>query len=127
MKRETVDLSALARFIADDLRNGRPARRALFRVHPGLLVQADPALLRVVLATLLNNAWKATRSSRPALIEIGAARQDGRLAFFVKDNGPGSEKTGMRLTFVECLLERHGGRLWGESQAGSGATFYFTV
>lgn len=127
MKREAVDLSALARFIADDLRNGRPARRALFRVHPGLLAQADPALLRAVLATLLNNAWKATQGRRPALIEVGAARQDGRVAFFVKDNGPGTDKAGMRLTFVECLLERHGGRLWVESEAGSGETFYFTV
>jgi protein-histidine pros-kinase len=148
MKREVVDVSALARSLLDELRQGQPERQLECVIAPGLTVSADPTLLRVLLLNLLGNAWKFTsRQSRP-VIEVGAAPQHGPSALFVRDNGAGFdmayadklfspfqrlhrqqefEGTGIGLATVQRIIHRHGGRVWAESQPDHGATFYFTL
>ena len=143
-----VDLSALARGIAADLQKGDPERRAEFIIAPGLQVQADPGLMRVVLQNLLDNAWKFTGKRPTARIEVGNATQDGRPAYFVRDNGAGFDMTyvhklfgafqrlhgaqefdgtGVGLATVQRVIHRHGGRVWAEGAVDGGATFYFTL
>lgn len=152
LARERVDLSQIARELADDLRSQDAARGVDFVIAPGLRTDGDPTLLRLVLQNLLGNAWKFTSKNRSARIEFGA-RSDGReLAYFVKDNGAGfdmrfAEKmfglfqrlhsanefpgTGVGLATVQKIVRRHGGRVWAEAipapNEGHGATFYFTV
>jgi signal transduction histidine kinase len=148
IKRETVDLSAMAREIGAGLRTAEPDRPATFTVAEGVTADGDPALLRVVLENLLGNAWKYTARRQDALIEFGAAEIGGRPACFVRDNGPGfdmayAEKLflpfqrlpgaeefkghGIGLATVERIIRRHGGRVWAEGEPGKGATFYFTL
>jgi len=143
-----VDLSALARGIATDLQKGDPERRAEFIIAPGLQVQADPGLMRVVLQNLLENAWKFTGKRPHARIEVGSATHDGRPAYFVRDNGAGFDMTyvhklfgafqrlhgaqefdgtGVGLATVQRVIHRHGGRVWAEGAVDGGATFYFTL
>jgi len=143
-----VDLSALARGIAADLQKGDPERRAEFIIAPGLQVQADPGLMRVVLQNLLENAWKFTGKRPHARIEVGSATHDGRPAYFVRDNGAGFDMTyvhklfgafqrlhgaqefdgtGVGLATVQRVIHRHGGRVWAEGAVDGGATFYFTL
>jgi len=143
-----LDLSALATGIADDLQKRDPSRRVEFAIAPGLHVQADPGLMRVVLQNLLDNAWKFTGKRTDARIEVGSVHQDGRPAYFVRDNGAGFDMTyvgklfgafqrlhgaqefdgtGIGLATVQRVIHRHGGRVWAEGAVGGGAAFYFTL
>jgi light-regulated signal transduction histidine kinase (bacteriophytochrome) len=148
MRREPVDLSALARTIAAQLRRNEPDRRVTLTIQDGLVASGDPHLLRLVLENLLGNAWKFTGKQAEARIEFGMMRQDGAHAYCVSDNGVGfdmaySEKlfgafqrlhamtefpgTGIGLATVQRIINRHGGRVWAEAQLGKGATFFFTL
>lgn len=72
LRRERVDLTALARRIAADLRTGDPERSVDLVLADHLVAWGDPSLLRIVLVNLLGNAWKYSAKRRHARIELGA-------------------------------------------------------
>jgi len=144
---ERVDLSETARQLADELKAAEPGRSVDIAVQPGLSVEGDRTLLRMVLQNLLGNAFKFSAKTRDARIEFGR-RADGDHAFFVRDNGAGFDMrfadrlfgvfqrlhsqsefagTGVGLATVQRIVRRHSGRIWAESEPGKGATFFFTM
>ncbi len=148
MKRLPVDMSHAVKTAADELRKAQPGRRADFVIAEGITVTGDPAMLRSVVANLLENAWKFTLKSDPACIEFGVAPMNGETVYFVRDNGAGfdpacanklftafqrlhTEKEypgiGIGLATVQRIIHRHGGRIWAEGEPGKGAVFYFTL
>ena len=150
MRRRTVDLSALARDIAAELKKAQPEREVEFTIEEGLVANGDARLLRVVFENLLGNAWKFTSKEPEATIEFGLARHDegSAPAYFVADNGAGFdarysdklfgafqrlhgaqefEGTGIGLATVARIVHRHGGRVWAEGEVGKGASFFFTL
>jgi light-regulated signal transduction histidine kinase (bacteriophytochrome)/HAMP domain-containing protein len=148
MRRARVDLSAMAQTIAAELQQIQPARLVTFVIAEGLVVEGDARLLRVVLENLLGNAWKFTGKHTCARIEFGVTEQDGRRAFYVRDDGAGFdmayadklfgafqrlhassdfEGTGIGLATVQRIIHRHGGQVWAEGAVEQGATFYFTL
>jgi signal transduction histidine kinase len=148
LKRRSVDLSALALGVAEALRHAQPARRVELVVAPGLTVDADPGLLRVLLENLLGNAWKYTGKHTAARVEVGRVALAGGEALFVRDDGAGFDMAyadklfapfqrlhsvhefeghGIGLATAQRIVARHGGRIWAEAEVGKGATFWFTL
>ena len=152
LRREGVDLSFLAREVADGLRESRPDRVVDFEIEDGIEVHGDPRLIRVALTNLIGNAFKFTEKQDRARVGFG---QDKRLSslgrvpvYYVRDNGAGFdmeyadklfgafqrlhgasefEGTGIGLATVQRIVHRHGGRIWAEGRVGEGATFYFSL
>lgn len=141
-------LSELAKEALGDVAGGPRDRNFGFLVRPEAEVfDADPKLLRRIIANLLGNAIKHTR--RGGYIDFRAWRQDGDFVLSVRDDGEGIPEadqkrifnafeqsrhtvhdrfdTGMGLTFCKLAVEKHGGRIWVESAPGKGSTFFFTV
>ena len=68
-------------------------------VTPGLRARADAALLRLILANLIGNAWKFTNRHETARIEVGADDVDGERTFFVRDDGAGFDMAHAEMLF----------------------------
>ncbi|HTN43097.1 MAG TPA: PAS domain S-box protein [Nitrospiria bacterium] len=148
MRRETVDLSRMAEAVTEMLRKGHPAREVEISIAKGLVTDGDERLLRVALDNLIGNAWKYTGKQPQARIEFGRTSQNGKAAYFVRDNGAGFDMayvhklfgafqrlhsvsefpgTGIGLATVQRIVHRHGGQIWAEGAVEKGATFYFTL
>jgi light-regulated signal transduction histidine kinase (bacteriophytochrome) len=148
IRRERVDLSALARGIIEQQQKAQPDRRVDIHIMDGLTAEGDARLLQIALENLLGNAWKFTSEKPRAVIEFAAQREGDELVYFVRDNGAGFDMTyahklfgpfqrlhdatrfdgtGIGLATVQRVIHRHGGRVWAQSSVGEGATFYFTL
>ncbi|MHA1247590.1 MAG: PAS domain S-box protein [Candidatus Thorarchaeota archaeon] len=148
LHKEDVDLTQIARQIIEDLRSMEPSRDVEVRIEDGLHAWCDKGAMRIVLANLLSNAWKFTLYTPHAIIEMGSQHTNDELVFYVRDNGAGFDMTyadrlfkpfqrlhaadqfegsGIGLATVKRIIDKHGGRVWAEGQAGGGATVYFSL
>ena len=148
MRREKLDLSAVAKSIAADLQEAEPGRRVEFVIESDLMAVGDSQLLRAAMENLLRNSWKYTSAHPCARIEFGKSQQNGKHPFFVRDDGAGFDPrysdrlfgafqrlhtatefpgTGVGLATVQRIIHRHGGEIWAEGAVEKGATFYFTL
>jgi PAS domain S-box-containing protein len=148
MQRSPVNLSELAKTIADELHKQNPERVAEFVISEGVTAEGDASLLYIVLDNLLGNAWKFTARHERARIEFGLSDLRGQPVYFVSDDGSGFdmtyahklfgafqrlhsieefEGTGIGLATAQRIIRRHGGEIWAEAAVERGATFYFTL
>jgi light-regulated signal transduction histidine kinase (bacteriophytochrome) len=145
----TVDLGDVAREAISELKPQIEAADAELVVGRLPVVDGDRVLLKRVLVNLVSNAVKFSRSGESrARVEIESFKQNGDDVVLVRDNGVGFdmknsarlfraferlhrrdeyEGTGIGLALVARIIDRHGGRVWAESEPGKGATFYFAL
>lgn len=127
----------------------RIAEKAAVIVNSPLpVVTGDPALLLELFQNLIGNALKYSTPDVPPRIEISCRRVSAEVyEFAVRDNGIGISPrnfglifaplkrlhgeevpgTGIGLAVCKRIVERHGVRIWVESQPGTGSTFHFTL
>ncbi|MFY9510628.1 MAG: ATP-binding protein, partial [Rubrivivax sp.] len=149
MPMEAVDIGALALQVMDELPLLERRAAVQWQVAPGLQAWGSASALRIVLANLMGNAAKFTRQlAAPQVSIAGSTDADGRLRVSVRDNGAGFDPaqaarlfqpfqrlhagddfhgTGIGLTIVQRIVERHGGRVAAEGAPGQGACFWFTL
>jgi len=138
----------LSRDIAAELELAAPGQNVAFECPSELIARGDAHLLRVALKNLLENAWKYTGSADRREVTVGMEKKGGKGVYFVRDNGIGFDMkdadqlfvpfkrlhnskdfpgTGIGLSTVQRIIQRHGGTVWARSAKGEGATFYFTL
>jgi signal transduction histidine kinase len=149
MMKTWVDVERMVQEIIADLEAETRGREIDWEISPLPVVEADPAMLRLVMVNLLSNALKFTRTRPRAKIEIGAVcDQPGETIFYVRDNGVGFNPkyvtklfglfqrlhsteefagTGVGLANVRRIIHRHGGRTWAEGTVDGGATVWFSL
>jgi signal transduction histidine kinase len=148
IRREEADVSTFAAEIIDEQRKASPLRKVEVEIAPGLTVNGDRRLVRILLMNLILNAWKFTAGKPHPQITIGRETVDGESRVFVRDNGVGFDMidshrlfgafqrlhsqsdfpgAGIGLATARRIVNRHGGRIWAEGAVGEGATFYFTL
>lgn len=143
-----VNLSEVAGRVVDNLRKGIADQGAEVVVDPSLpVVVADESQMLHLLQNLIANAIKF-RGEDPPRVEVFAEKEAGLWRICVRDNGIGIDPrfaeriflifqrlhkreeyggTGIGLAICKKIVERHGGRIWVESQPGHGATFCFSL
>ncbi|MDB6023707.1 MAG: Multi-sensor signal transduction histidine kinase [Pedosphaera sp.] len=148
MRLTQVNLTEMVVEVGGELAGACRGRSIEWRFSALPVVQADPAMLRLVLVNLLANAIKYTGTRSQAKIEMGHQPGEAEDVIYVRDNGVGFnmkyidklfgvfqrlhhadefEGTGIGLANVRRIIGRHGGRTWAEGAEGQGATFYFSL
>jgi PAS domain S-box-containing protein len=148
MSIETIDVKRLAEEVFGEQLPVAGERKV--RAVAGAMPEArgDRVMIRQVLSNLISNALKYTDREAEARIETGGYKENGNNIYYVKDNGVGfdmkyagklfelfqrlhSEKeyggTGVGLGLVQRAVQKHGGKVWAESEQGKGAVFYFSI
>jgi signal transduction histidine kinase len=142
---EKIDFSRSARIIAKYLKELEKDRKITIKIQDNVYLNFDQDLLNILLMNLIDNAIKYTRKRQAAKIEIGKLDDNGKLLYYIKDNGEGmpeyfsgkeykyepfvrknikTEGYGVGLAIVKRIVDIFNGKIWYDSSR-EGTTFYF--
>ena len=147
LKPEKVDIGSIVESILEDMAFQIEERNAKIIMGSLPVFVADKGAMAHVMGNLLTNALKYVEPGRPLEIEISAEATENETIIHVRDNGRGIAESdmdkvfapfrragdqnvpgdGMGLSYVQALVRRHGGRIWCQSEPGTGTVFSFTV
>jgi two-component system, sensor histidine kinase and response regulator len=148
LHRTPVRFAELIQRVIDGMSNERAGRDIEFVIADFPTWQVDQGLMQQVFVNLISNAIKFTRERPHARIEVGYRMDGTTLVVFIRDNGVGFnmkhmnklfgvfqrlhsadqfEGTGVGLSIVRRIVERHGGKVWVDGAQDQGATFYFSL
>jgi signal transduction histidine kinase len=148
LRRESVDISALAGRILEELAREDPDRKVPWQIEPGITVHGDSGMMESLMTNLLGNAWKYTAGTAEPLIRVYSEQDVNARRICVADNGAGFDMKyaerlfkpfqrlhrqnefpgiGIGLATVQRIVHRHGGAISADGTPGQGATFRFTM
>lgn len=144
---EIIDVNLLLKEVLENLSAAIKDNNATIKISDLPKINGDPVLINQLFQNLIQNAIKFINTRNPE-IDISCKEEKDEYLFSVKDNGIGIQKeyidkifiifkrlhskeeypgTGMGLAICKKIVERHGGKIWVESEFGKGSTFYFTI
>lgn len=142
------DLYTLIREVWDEYISINSGRNLTLKIEDIPPCFADRALIKQVIGNILENAIKFSILRSQAVIEAGAEIKKDEIIYYIRDNGIGFDMTyydrlftifktlhdrkeyagtGVGLALAQRIINRHGGRIWAESNLNHGSTFYFTI
>jgi PAS domain S-box-containing protein len=148
MRSSLLNINEMVKEVVELTTRDEHDRNIRWDIEPLPEVLADAPLIRQVWINLLSNAVKFSRKNELTIIRIYSIMEDTEIIFCVKDNGAGFdmrysqklfgvfqrlhskdefEGTGIGLANVQRIIQRHGGRVWAESEPGKGAQFFFSL
>ncbi len=148
INKRSINTGALVREVLEELHKEQPTRSIDVQVQNLPDTLGDLVLIRQVFTNLLSNAFKFTRDHQSAKVIVGYQQLNNEPVYYVQDDGAGFdmqyadnlfrvfnrlhsaeqfEGTGVGLSLVQRIIQRHGGRIWAEAVVNQGATFYFTL
>jgi len=143
-----INLSDIINRELEQLNQSDPRATLELDIKTNVVCRCDPALIQIVMANIIGNAWKYTPNTQDAKFEFGIKTINNERVYYFKDNGVGFdmkfagklfepfqrlhtgkqfEGTGIGLATVKRIINLHHGRIWAESEVGKGTTFYFTL
>lgn len=146
LKKSVFNPAELTKPIIQEYLKGSSELRVI--TNPMSDIHGDKNLLQYVFNNLISNAVKYSSKKDHPVVEIGSAKSGDQMVFYVKDNGAGFdmkyaeklfqpfqrlhsvsefEGTGIGLSIVKRVIDRHGGKVWAEAEPDKGATFSFTI
>jgi PAS domain S-box-containing protein len=148
IKETEINVNELVNEILEELKPMTSDRNVRFNVRELPTAFADRAMLHQVFTNYLANAVKYTSTRENAVIDIDGWSDLRENIYYVRDNGIGFEikdaenifgifqrlhqqpefkGTGVGLSIVQRIIQRHGGRVWAEGEPGRGSAFYFSL
>lgn len=148
LDKSTFDLSILVKDVINNQKELYPNFVILEKIQSDMTVNADITALKQVLINLIGNAVKFSSKNKNIKIDFGTIRINDKKTYYIKDYGVGFdmkykdklfevfqrlhsndefEGTGIGLSLVKRIINKHGGEIWAESEIGEGSTFYFTL
>ena len=143
-----VDMTTLSKTVFKELMQSNQSKAPDLNISDLPEVLADKNMMHQVWTNLIGNAIKYSKGGSKPKIEIGGRIGENDTIYYIKDNGVGFdmeyadklfqlfqrlhsedefEGTGVGLTIVKRIINRHQGKIWAESDSGKGATFYFSI
>jgi PAS domain S-box-containing protein len=143
-----INMQQMVHSILEELTLLEDPERIPLNIKPIPLAWADPKLIRQAWVNLFTNATMFSAKKEKIVIEVGSQTGEEEFIYYVKDNGAGFNMlyvvklfgvfqrlhtdrefpgSGIGLAIAKRIIDRHGGRVWADSQPGQGAVFYFTL
>lgn len=144
-----VDMNQLVEQTVGELLVAESGRKIEIQIENLPEINGNPSMLKQVWSNLISNALKFTSQNTQASIQVGSVENEAHeIQYYVKDNGVGFDMkyaqrlfgvfkrlhresefpgSGVGLAIVKRIIDRHGGKIWVESQLGEGTTFYFSL
>ncbi len=143
-----IDMGNLVTAVLDELKPLSEGRMIKYDIKTLPTAHGDQTLIKQIFINLLSNAIKFTTNKKTAIIEVGGWTEENENVYYVKENGMGFnsqdsdklftvfqrlhgieelEGSGVGLSIVQRIINRHGGRVWAEGKVNEGASFYFSL
>ncbi len=148
LKSYPIKLKDMINEIFHEQRNLFPDRIIDIKLKSIPDINGDNSMIRQVIVNLISNAIKFTENKKRSIIEFGSTKDENEIIYYIKDNGVGFdmqyvdklfgvfqrlhsseefEGTGVGLALIKRIINKHGGKVWAESEVNKGATFYFSM